>query len=230
MIPLNTIYNMDCLEGMKQLEDNSIDLVLTDPPYGINADKGIGGFGSSPNSARHYDDNWDDKSPDKQYFDEILRVGKRVVIFGGNYFLDKLPLNKKCWIVWDKIGNHKFNNPFSDVELAWTNFKGVVSKKYTIIQQGFIAEEKNRIHPTQKPVKLFRQIIKDNTVESDIVLDAFMGSGTTAVACKQSNRRFIGFEISKEYCDIANKRLTQESLFKPNQHTLIPDKTLDVSK
>jgi len=208
---LNKIYCMDCLEGMQELADDSVDLILTDPPYGINADKGVGGFGSSPNSAKKYDDNWDNQAPTKELFDEILRVGKKIIVFGGNFFTDKLPIGKS-WIVWDKVGNIKFNNPFSDCELAWTNFPKTSTKKYIIIQQGFVAEEKNRVHPTQKPVKLFREIIKDNTNEGDIVLDPFIGSGTTAVACKQLGRRFIGFEISQDYVDIANNRLAQSGL------------------
>ena len=210
-LELNKVYCVDCLEGMKLLPDNSVDLASTDPPYGINADKGVRGFGSSPNSAKKYDDNWDSKTPSKEVFDEILRVGKKVIIFGGNFFTDKLPF-KSRWIVWDKIGNMKLDCPFSECELAWTNLDGVSIKKYLVIQAGFIAEEKNRVHPTQKPVKLFRNIIKDNTNEGDLVLDCFIGSGTTAVACKQLGRNFIGFEISQEYVDICNKRLSQDNI------------------
>jgi len=84
-----------------------------------------------------------------------------------NFFTDKLPF-KSRWIVWDKIGNMKLDCPFSECELAWTNLDGVSIKKYLVIQAGFIAEEKNRVHPTQKPVKLFRNIIKDNTNEDGI--------------------------------------------------------------
>jgi len=209
---MNKIYCMDCLEGMKQLEDNSVDLVLTDPPYGIGADKGFTAkLGSSPNNTRIYEDNWDNKTPNKEVFDEILRIGKKVIIFGGNYFLDKLPF-KTSWIVWDKVGNMKQFSFLSDVELAWTNFDRNISKKYTVIQKGFIAEERDRIHPTQKPVKLFRNIIKDYSEEGDLICDPFMGSGTTAVACKQLNCNFIGFEISQEYVNIANKRLEQDNL------------------
>jgi site-specific DNA-methyltransferase (adenine-specific) len=205
---------MDCLELLKQMDDNSVDLILTDPPYGINADKGgIVGIGSSPQTLRIYDDDWDSFTPSKEVFDEILRVGKKIIIFGGNYFIDKLPF-KKSWIVWDKIGNQKQLGFLSDVELAWTNFDRNLSKKYTIIQKGFIAEEKQRFHPTQKPVKLFREIIKDYTEEGDIVLDCFCGSGTTAVACKEINRKFICSDIQQKYVDITNKRLQQEGITK----------------
>jgi len=214
MLELNKIYNIDCLEGLKLLPDNSVDLIVTDPPYGINADKGVGGFGSSPKSAKKYSDNWDDKTPDKVIFDEILRVGKVVLIFGGNYFTDKLPVNGH-WIVWDKINNIKFDNPFSDCELIWTNVNKNSVKKFIFVQQGFVMDNdfnNQRFHPTQKPLKIIRDLIKNYSKEEDLVLDPFMGSGTTAVACKQLNRNFVGFELDERYVAIANNRLKQDTL------------------
>ena len=207
---LNKIINGDCLEVMKELPDKSVDLVLTDPPYGINADKGVGGFGSSKTD-NHYKDNWDKKTPSKKYFNEILRISKNAVIFGGNFFTDKLPVNGH-WIVWDKKGDISFDNPFGDCELAWTNFDKKSVKKYTIIQQGFISKERVRFHPTQKPVELFSDIIRDYSEEGQTILDPFIGSGTTAVACQNLKRNFIGIEISKEYCKIAEDRLRQKPL------------------
>ena len=210
---LNKIYCMDCLEGLKKIPDNSVDLVVTDPPYGINADKGVGGFGLSPKKARKYNEEWDSKTPSKDIFDEILRVGKKVIIFGGNFFTDKLPINK-CWLVWDKIGEYKFDNPYSQVELIWTNLTHS-SKKYVCIQQGFIAEENHRFHrfhPTQKPIKLIREIIKDEIGDGKLVVDFFGGSGSVALACKQLGLNYILFEINPEYVKIANKRLAQEVL------------------
>lgn len=209
---LNKIHNIDCLEFMRTLPDKCIDLVLTDPPYGINADKGVGGFGSSKTD-KHYKGDWDSQTPAQEYFDEILRISKKAVIFGGNFFTDKLPVNGH-WIVWDKKGDIAFDNPFGDCELAWTNINKKSVKKYKVIQQGFITEEKERYHPTQKPVHLFRQIIEDYS-EDGIVFDPFLGGGTTALACKQIGRDFIGCEISKEFYDIANERLNAvtKSLF-----------------
>ena len=201
---LNKIHNIDCLEFMKTLPDKCIDLVLTDPPYGINADKGVGGFGSSKTD-KHYKGDWDSQTPSKEYFDEILRIGKKVIIFGGNFFTDKLPVNGH-WIVWDKKGEIQFDNPFGDCELAYTNVNKKSVKKYKVIQQGFITEEKERYHPTQKPVHLFRKIIEDYS-QDGIIFDPFLGGGTTALACKQIGRDFIGCEISKEFYDIANERL-----------------------
>jgi site-specific DNA-methyltransferase (adenine-specific) len=202
----------DCITEMRKMEDKSVDLVLTDPPYGIKADKGVGGFGSSPDKARKYADTWDIK-PSKEIFDNMLRVSKSAIIFGGNYFTDLLPVNGH-WIVWDKTGGHHFNNPFSDCELAWTNIDKKIVKKYIVIQQGFVAYEKERYHPTQKPVALFTAILRDYTKENDLVYDPFFGSGTCALSCKELNREFIGSEISEKYYKIAEQRIknTQELL------------------
>lgn len=209
------IIQGDCLEVMKTFPDRSFDLVLTDPPYGIGADKGVGGFGSSKTD-KHYSDNWDSFAPSKEYFDEILRVGKVVIIFGGQFFTDKLPPNGH-WIVWDKKGDIAFDNPFGDCELAWTNSSRKSVKKYTVIQQGFISEEKVRFHPTQKPVSLFEQIVNDYSDfnEGHRVLDPFLGSGTSALAAQSLQREMVGIEISPEYCRIAQERLDAQpnSLF-----------------
>src|SRR3990167_7575406 len=204
----NTIYNADCLEIMRLMKDKCVDLVVTDPPYGIGADKGVGGFGSSKTD-KHYDDNWDDNVPSQEVFNEILRVGKLVVIFGGNFFTDKLPVNGH-WIVWDKKGDIAFDNPFGDCELAWTNINKKSVKKYKVIQQGFISEEKTRFHPTQKPVHLLKKIIEDYS-ESGTIFDPFAGGGSTLVASAQLKRDFIGCEISPKYIKIINDRLKNNS-------------------
>ena len=119
------LYNGDCLEYLKTLKDNEIDIIITDPPYGKKADKGTNGFGCSKN--RRYNDNWDSKIPSKEVFDEILRVSKKVIMFGGNYFAHLLPPSK-CWIFWDKKGDVAFKNPFADGELIYTNFTKPVKK------------------------------------------------------------------------------------------------------
>ena len=186
----------------KLIDENKIDIVVTDPPYGINADVGVGGFGSSRKTAKKYNDDWDNFSPDKKTFEMIISLAKHSIIFGANYFSDKLPLGKH-WIVWDKVGDIKFKNPFSDCELAWTNFEKIFIKKYTVIQQGFINEDKEkRVHPTQKSVKLICYIIKDYTSENEAVIDLFGGSGTTLIACEQMNRRCFMMELDPKYCDV----------------------------
>jgi len=217
---INKVIQGDCIEVMQHIPDKSIDLVLTDPPYGIGADKGVGGYGCSKTD-NHYTDDWDNKTPSLDTFNEMLRISKNTIIFGGAFFTDKLPVNGH-WIVWDKKGDIEFQNPFGDCELAWTNFDKKSVKKYTVIQQGFIAKDKARFHPTQKPVQLFCEILQDYSKEAALILDPFLGSGTTAVACKRLNRRFIGIEISEKYCQIARDRLANEPepLFKDSEFTL----------
>lgn len=206
---LNTIYNENCLDTMKRMPKNFVDWVITDPPYGKKASKGTNGFGSAKN--RNYSDDWDNRIPPNEVFNEIRRVSSKQIIFGGNYFTQHL-LPSNCWLVWDKVGQHEFQNPFADCELIWTNMTGV-TKKFTCVQQGFVKDSKeDTVHPTQKPEKLLKQIIKFYTKQSETIYDPFLGSGTTAKACRDSNRDYIGSEISKEYCDIAKERLKQETL------------------
>lgn len=196
----------DCLELMKELPDKSVDLIITDPPYGKKADKGTNGFGSAKN--RKYKGGWDSKIPEKAVFDEMFRVSKNVIIFGGNYFTQHLPPSN-CWIFWDKKGDIAFKNPFADGELIYTTFTKVV-KKIVFRQQGFITDSKDkRYHPTQKPSELVQMLIEQFSNEGDIILDPFLGSGTTAVAAVNTNRHYIGFELDEKYFDIACKRLDE---------------------
>ena len=200
------LYNGDCLEYLKTLKDNEIDIIITDPPYGKKADKGTNGFGCSKN--RRYNDNWDSKIPSKEVFDEMLRVSKKVIIFGGNYFAHLLPPSK-CWIFWDKKGDVAFKNPFADGELIYTNFTKPV-KKIVFKQQGFVTDSKDkRVHPTQKPSELMEILINEYTKEDDIILDCFMGSGSTGVACMNTNRKFIGIELDENYFNIAKQRIEE---------------------
>lgn len=210
----NKIINADCLDILKQLPDKCIDLVLTDPPYGIGYDKqarSVAGtkYGNAKAQKRNYGEtNWDNKTPEKEVFNEIVRVSKNQIIFGGNYFANMLS-NSKCWLVWDK----HINGDFADCELAWTSFDKPV-KKYDYIWNGMIQQDmKNkeiRVHPTQKPVGLFCKILNDYSNENDLILDCFSGSGTTAIACHKLKRRFICIEKDKEYYEASVKRLEEE--------------------
>lgn len=205
MIEINKIIHWDSLEYMRTLPDKCIDLILTDPPYWINADKWVWWFWSSKTNKK-YDDNWDNFTPTKEYFDEMLRIWKSVIIFWWNFFTDKLPVNWH-WIVWDKVWEIKFDNPFWKCELAWTNIPRVSVNKYILIQQWFIWQEKNRVHPTQKPVSLFSNILKDYSNPWDIILDPFAWSFTTAVACIETGRNYICIEKEEKYVEIGKKRV-----------------------
>lgn len=208
MIEVNKIYNADCMDILKELPDKCIDLVLTDPPYGIGIAKNGTVGGNNCGAAKNYGKtDWDKSIPEKEIFNEILRVSKHQIIFGGNYFVEYLH-NSPCWIVWDK--NNTGN--FADCELAWTNFKSAV-RKYRFTWNGMIQEnmkEKEiRIHPTQKPVGLFQMILNDYSNENDLVLDCFSGSGTTAIACHNLNRRFICIEKDYDYWKASCERLKE---------------------
>ncbi len=151
---------------------------------------------------------WDSNTPTQETFNEICRISKKQIIFGGNYVANMLP-NSKCWLVWDKHMNGKW----ADCELAWTSFDTPV-KKYDYIWNGMLQqnmkEKEERIHPTQKPVGLFMKILQDYSKENDLVLDCFSGSGTTAIACHKLKRRFICIEKDPEYWKASCDRLEQE--------------------
>ncbi len=210
MIELNKIHNMDCLEFMKTVPDNFYDLCLTDPPYGIGMDGKVGINGAG--RAKEYQNkNWDKTTPSKEIFDEIIRVSKNQIIFGANHFIDKIPYSSSCWLFWDKDNKESF---FADGELAWTSFKTAVRvykfRWHGMLQQD-MANKEERHHPTQKPVELFKMILRDYAIKNDYtkIFDPFMGSGTTAIACKSLGLDYVGCELDKDYYEIINKRLSQ---------------------
>ena len=206
------IYNADCRDVLPELEP--VDLVLTDPPYGIKRDKGFcgfcgfGGFGEPIKRREYKDDKWDSNRPCKEIFDVIVSAGKMVIIWGGNFFADILPRSTH-WIFWDKLQTMP---TFGDGELAWTSSDRKSIKKFTLEYNGLIGKEAWRVHPTQKPVKLMTWCIDEYLKEGNTILDPFMGSGTTLRAAKDLNRKAIGIEIEEKYCEIAAQRMTQEVL------------------
>lgn len=198
---LNTVICGDSLEVMKQLPDKCIDLVLTDPPYGIGEDGGKYRDRKGGGLRVLEKGNWDKERPSKEYFQEMMRVSKNQIIFGGNYFTDYLPVSRG-WIYWGK----KMGGDFSDGELAWTSFDKVL-KEFQLCNK-----MPGKQHPTEKPKKLIAWILANWSSETDLIVDPFLGSGTTAVAAKQLGRNFIGIEISEKYCKIARERLRQDIL------------------
>ena len=207
----------DCLEEMKKIPDKSIDLVLTDPPYGKQWARGKNGIGVLKDKNEKFENvAWDNKIPPKEIFDEMFRISKNQIIFGGNYFTEFLPPSN-CWIVWDKLSTLKLGKqiPFAHCELLWTSFR-ITVRKYTLRQQGFINDSKDiREHPTQKPSELLKAILIDFSKQGELICDPFMGSGTTGVAAKELGRNFIGIEIEPKYFKIAKNRINQtiKSLF-----------------
>lgn len=214
---LNTIYNEDCLETMKRMPDNFIDLVLTDPPYGIDIGKmsfanSRGGKPSKNALAkrREYssDKSWDSVRISIEYFDEMRRVANNLIVWGGNYYIDYLGATR-CMLVWYKRDGLPTRS-FADCEIAWTSFDKN-SMVFNCRWDGFIRDsrEPKVAHPTQKALEVMKWCVSDFSKEGDTIYDPFMGSGTTAKACQDLNRNYIGSEISKEYCDIAEERLKQ---------------------
>ena len=163
---------------------------------------------------------WDNVRPSEELFNEMLRVSKNVIIFGGNYFADILPPSNH-WIFWDKKGGIAFKNPFADGELIYTSFTKPI-KRITFRQQGFITDSKDeRYHPTQKPSELIELLLTQYSKEGDIVLDCFMGSGTTGIACVRTMRKFIGVELDEGYFRVSEDRIFMETLkrgFTTNYH------------
>ena len=203
----NKILNMDCIDFLKNCPDNYFDLCCCDPPYGIGEAAGKNKSRGNKAIAKDYGNkDWDKSIPEKEIFNEILRVSKHQIIFGGNYFVEYLH-NSPCWLVWDKNNGA---NDFADCELAWTNFKSAV-RKYLWTWNGMLQHDmKNkdvRIHPTQKPLKLFEMILSDYSNENDLILDCFSGSGTTAIACHNLKRRFICIERDTDYYNASVERL-----------------------
>jgi len=198
-----TIYHGDCREILPTLEP--VDLVLTDPPYGIGIDGSKESIQHGIQIRKRYDFlGWDNKIPDVEIFQMLFEKSANQIIFGANYFNELLPQGHKGWIIWDK-GQRGLT--MSDCEIIYSSF----DKPTRIISEHrskLWAEKPN--HPTQKPMELVAKIIESHTVESQTILDPFLGSGTTAVCAKKLGRKCIGIEISEKYCEIAAKRCSQE--------------------
>jgi len=221
-LEIDRIYCGDCLDLMREMPDKSVDLVLTDPPYGIgesnekNLSRGkpFGSKRDRPGSSRvagakNYGSfEWDASRVSREYISEIRRVSENQIIFGGNYYADLLDPSS-CWLVWDKDNS----GDFADCELAWTSFKTAVRKfkwRWNGMLQEDMRHKEERIHPTQKPVPLFMQILEKYSKPGDLVLDPFLGSGTTAIACLRTGRHFIGIEKHEPYFIMAQERIDKE--------------------
>ena len=199
---LNKVICGDCLEVMKGIPDKSVDLVLTDPPYGIGDRLCIGGGKDNRMQELYLASDWEDIAPSKEYFNEVFRISKNQIIFGGNYFA--LPPTRG-FVVWDKI---KFASNYSQAEYIWTSIDCIARIYKHCSNGGFVIQPINeQVHPTQKPVELLQWLLQNYAKPSDLILDPFFGSGTTGVAAKLLGRQFIGIEISEKYCDIARKRI-----------------------
>ena len=202
------IYNEDCLEAMKKMSDNQFDLAIVDPPYGINQDKvqeGLSnkkGFTKNAGTYKEYHKTeWDNEVPDLKYFTELQRVSKNQIVWGGNYFHK---LNLEGVVVWYK-GN---SGNFKEGELAKTNINTFKVYRYSRAD-AYINDCDVKIHPTQKPVKLYEWLLMNYAKERDTILDTHLGSGSIAIACHNLGFNLTGYEIDKEYFKAATKRIEQ---------------------
>ena len=217
-------YNMDCIEGMKQYPDKFFDLAIVDPVYG---DVTKGGYMTHNHGQRigtglanqkgYHDSLWAQEKTGKEYFDELLRVSKNQIVWGGNYFAEFLPTSQG-WIVWDKM--HPEGIVFADAELAWTSFNKATRMfrfMWNGMLQGDMKNKENRIHPTQKPVALYMWLLNNYAKQGDKILDTHLGSGSSRIAAYDAGLDFVGCEIDKTYFDLQEERFAahtaQQSLF-----------------
>jgi site-specific DNA-methyltransferase (adenine-specific) len=221
----SSIFMMDCVSAMKNYPDNYFDLAVVDPPYGIDGTQEIG-FGDTKSErvnrpSKWGQKEWDKERPTKAYFEELKRVSKNQIIFGGNYFADLLQPSR-CWIVWDKM--QRVNQ--ADAELAWTSFTNSVRvyQFHCSKLQGF--QNPNRFHPTEKPISLYdwifekygkikcdhkhreneRSLCTDCRNSNVKILDTHLGSGSSRIAAHKAGMDFTGFEIDEDYFRASNKR------------------------
>lgn len=202
MNPVSEVMKMDCLAYMKSLPDKHFDLTISDPPYGID----INSSGRiCKEKGRSYKE-WDKTPPSKEYFDEMLRVSKNLIVFGANHFISEIPVDSKAWIVWDKAQPEGLS--FAMCELALTTFTDRTAKifRYAATKQN---NEEVRVHPTQKPIALYAWILKNYANAGDVIFDPFLGSGSSRIAAYRMGFDFYATEIDDEYYDAQEKRFNE---------------------
>ena len=187
-------FNEDCMAGMARYPDKHFDLAIVDPPYGIdiNSSGRLGHYGGKGKT-------WDSCIPNEEYFKELQRVSKNQIIWGGNYF--KLPPTR-CFLIWDKQQPEGVS--FASCEFAWTSYD-LSAKTFYKRPQG--QDGGNRIHPTQKPVALYKWLLTKYAKEDDTILDTHVGSASSLIACYDMGFDAVGFEIDEDYYDESKKRL-----------------------
>jgi site-specific DNA-methyltransferase (adenine-specific) len=197
----STVYLMDCVEFMKQIDANAFDLAIVDPPYGNN----LSGGRSAKNGWNNKIDwdkcnkGWNLAIPAPEYFAELQRVSKNQIVWGGNYFANILP-NSQCWLIWDK-GQRDFS--LADGEMAWASFDKAM-RIHTLHRA--VSNQEDKIHPTQKPIKLYDWIFYNYAKEGDLILDTHLGSGSSRIAAHKARLHFVGCEIDEEYFYAQEKR------------------------
>jgi len=204
-VPSSEVYLEDCVTALKRFNDNHFDLAIVDPPYGIDITKQFENANKAGTKSMFKQTkgivkkDWDAEIPTAEYFDELKRVSKNQIIWGGNYFLDYLG-NTKCMLIWDKMNG---GNNMADAELAWTSFDKAVR---IFRMHHFSSGYETKIHLTQKPTKLYDWILSKFANEGDLILDTHLGSGSSRIAAYKGGFNFVGFEIDQEYYEKQEKR------------------------
>lgn len=211
-------YCEDCLPRMKEYPDKFFDLAIVDPVYGdvtnggyMTHNKGQHIGTGKANQKGYHAGLWNQEKTGAEYFTELRRISKNQIVWGGNYFANYLP-SSQGWIVWDK--QHPEGITFADCELAWTSFNQatrIFRFMWNGMLQGDMKNKENKIHPTQKPVKLYEWILKNYAKEGDTILDTHVGSGSSLIACYNTNHKYVGFEIDKTYYKLAKERIERET-------------------
>jgi len=205
---ISEVTNEDCMEGMSRYSDNYFDLAIVDPPYGIGEDGSKNHTRGKLAIAKNYKSfaGNDISAPDINYFNELLRVSKNQIIWGANHFIKNISYNSSCWIVWDKDNGE---NDFADAELAYTSFKTAVrifKFRWNGMLQQNMKDKEQRIHPTQKPVALYKWLLQNYAKQGDKILDTHLGSGSSRIAAYEMGFDFTAFELDKEYFEAQEKR------------------------
>lgn len=192
----NVAYNMDCMDAMREMKDEAFDLAIVDPPYGINITK------SGRLKRYNTQTRWDNERPSDLYFEELFRVSKHQIIWGGNYF--DLPPTR-CFLIWDKLQPEELT--FAGCEFAWTNMSGTAK----MFHMSPLQRKEPRIHTTQKPVELYTWILNNYAKKGDKILDTHLGSGSSRIAAYDLGFDFVGYEIDKEYFEKQEQRFRKHT-------------------
>lgn len=208
-MPESVVYNVDCLEYMRTLPDKAFELAIVDPPYGI----GMGGSLNVNSKVKFTDKKWDTDVPTDEYFQQLDRISVNRIVWGANYFYQLWPV--KEYVFWNKL-NHHDNR--SDGEIASTSFNGL-PKYFEYMWDGNrygikgnikgVGEPTVRIHPTEKPVALYKWLLKNYAKPGDRIFDSHMGSQSSRIAAYDMGFDFTGCELDKDYFDAGNKRFEQ---------------------
>lgn len=207
------LLNIDCMEYMAGLPDQAFDLAIVDPPYGIGENGDRNASRGKLAVAQNYKSfaGGDREPPPIEYFIELQRVSKNQIVWGANHFIDRIAKPSSCWVVWDKVTGE---SDFADCELAYTSFKTAVRMfrfQWSGMLQGDMKNKERRIHPTQKPVKLYEWLLTNYAKPGQRILDTHLGSGSSAIAAHYFGVDFVGCELDKDYYDASVKRFNEQT-------------------